>query len=99
MTLGNAVAARVRLIVWREACGPGEPDPAEMAPSGMAPRPAFSTGASSSCAPVRRPQRRHGGDRDRAAVTLAGAPYLKSPSRPLATPSGRSLQSDRSSKA
>jgi hypothetical protein len=32
MTLGNAAAARVRLIVWCKACGhPVEPDPVEMA--------------------------------------------------------------------
>ena len=32
MTLGNAAAARVRLIVWYKACGHRvEPDPAEMA--------------------------------------------------------------------
>ena len=32
MTLGNAAAARVRLIVWCKACGHQvEPDPAEMA--------------------------------------------------------------------
>jgi hypothetical protein len=32
MTLGNAAAARVRLIVWCKACGHRvEPDPGEMA--------------------------------------------------------------------
>ena len=32
MTLGNAAAAHVRLIVWCKACGRQvEPDPAEMA--------------------------------------------------------------------
>jgi hypothetical protein len=32
MTLGNAAAARVRLIVWCETCGHQvEPDPAEIA--------------------------------------------------------------------
>jgi hypothetical protein len=32
MTLGNAAAARVRLIVWCKACGHrAEPDPAETA--------------------------------------------------------------------
>jgi len=32
MTLGNAAAARVRLIVWCKACGHRvEPDPAEIA--------------------------------------------------------------------
>jgi hypothetical protein len=32
MTLGNAAAARVRLIVWCKGCQHrGEPDPAEMA--------------------------------------------------------------------
>ena len=32
MTLGNAAAARVGLIVWCKACGHrAEPDPAEMA--------------------------------------------------------------------
>jgi hypothetical protein len=32
MTLGNAAAARVRLIVWCKACGHRvEPDPAEQA--------------------------------------------------------------------
>jgi hypothetical protein len=32
MTLGNAAAARVRLIVWCKACGHQvEPDPVEMA--------------------------------------------------------------------
>jgi hypothetical protein len=32
MTLGNAAAARVRLIVWCHDCGrQAEPDPAEMA--------------------------------------------------------------------
>jgi hypothetical protein len=32
MTLGNAAAARVRLIVWCKACGHrAEPDPAEIA--------------------------------------------------------------------
>jgi hypothetical protein len=32
MTLGNAAATRVRLIVWRKACQHQlEPDPAEMA--------------------------------------------------------------------
>src|SRR6516165_9390727 len=32
MTLGNAAAARVRLIVWCKACGRrAEPDPAEIA--------------------------------------------------------------------
>jgi hypothetical protein len=32
VTLGNAAASRVRLIVWCKACGHQvEPDPAEMA--------------------------------------------------------------------
>jgi hypothetical protein len=32
MTLGNAAAARVRLMVWCKACGHrAEPDPAEIA--------------------------------------------------------------------
>ena len=39
MTLGNAAAARVRLIVWCKACGhQDEPDAADMIwPSGTAP--------------------------------------------------------------
>jgi Zn finger protein HypA/HybF involved in hydrogenase expression len=31
MTLGNAAAAHVRLIVWCKACGHRTPDPVEMA--------------------------------------------------------------------
>jgi hypothetical protein len=32
MTLGNAAAARIRLIIWCKACGHrSEPDPAEQA--------------------------------------------------------------------
>ena len=45
MTLSNAAAARVRLIVWCKACNSRvEPDPAEW-PSDIAPGPAFSIGA------------------------------------------------------
>jgi hypothetical protein len=35
---------------------------------------------------LRQPQRRDGGHRDRAAVTLAGPALSKFPSRPLSTP-------------
>jgi hypothetical protein len=50
MTLGNAAAARVRLIVWCKACSHQvEPDPPKC-PGNMAPGLAFSIGAVGSCA-------------------------------------------------
>ena len=51
MTLGNAAAAQVRLIVWCKTCQHQvEPDPAEMAARVARKRP-FSTGVSSRSAP------------------------------------------------
>ena len=51
MTLGNAAAAQVRLIVWCKACQHQvEPDPAERGLS-TAPIPASSIGATGSSVP------------------------------------------------
>jgi hypothetical protein len=80
MTLGNAAAARVRLIVWCKACGHrAEPDPAEIAQrygtETVVSRLARSTGVLA----LRQPQYRHGGDRHRAAVALTAPPYLNLP--------------------
>jgi hypothetical protein len=70
MTLGNAAAAYVRLIVWCKACGHRvEPTPPRW-PGNMAREPAFSIGAIGSCARAAGASGRYGGHRDRAAITL-----------------------------
>jgi hypothetical protein len=76
MTLGNAAAARVRLIVWCKACGHRvEPDAAEMAERYGAETAVPDWARAARLLPVRQPQRRHGGDRDRATVALT-APLI-----------------------
>jgi hypothetical protein len=72
MTLGNAAAARVRLIVWCKACSHQvEPDPRRAcAPSRRGDNRSRVARAARRF-PVRQRQRRHGGDRDRAAVERA----------------------------
>ena len=49
MTLGNAAAARVRLIVWCKACGHRPSPTLRRSPSGTVPRPPFPIGASGWC--------------------------------------------------
>jgi hypothetical protein len=72
MRLGNAAAARVRLIMWCKACGRQvEPGAAQVAER-RGPILPSSIGASGSLLPVRQPRRRHRGDRDRAAIALTG---------------------------
>jgi hypothetical protein len=76
ITLGNAAAARVRLIVWCKACG----HRVELHAAEMAGRYGAETAVPdwrerlvcSRCGP-------HGGGRDRAAVALTAPPYLDLP--------------------
>jgi hypothetical protein len=82
MTLGNAAAARVQLIVWCKACGHrAEPDPAEIAQ----PRQPFPSGAIGCCARTAAATYRAGRDRDRAGIALTSPLLSKSPSRQLST--------------
>jgi hypothetical protein len=79
MTLGNAAAARVRLIVWCKAYRHQvEPDAAEMAGRYGANTTVPEVARAARLLPVRQPRRRHGGDRDRAAVTES-PPYANLP--------------------
>ena len=72
MRLGNAAAARVRLIMWCKACGRQVEPMLPRWPSGTGPTLLSSIGASGSLLPVRQPRRRHRGDRDRAAIASTG---------------------------
>ena len=86
MTLGNAAAARVRLIVWCKACGHrAEPDPAEIAQRYGAETTVPDWRERLVCSQMRQPQYRHGGDRDRAGIAVTAPLLSKSPSRPLPT--------------
>jgi hypothetical protein len=68
MTLGNAAAARVRLIVRRKDCRHQvEPDPAEMAARYGAPKRPDRLARAADLLPLRQPPDRHGGERDKAA--------------------------------
>jgi hypothetical protein len=71
MTLGNAAAARVRLIVSCKACGHrAEPDPAEIAQRYGAETSVPEWRGSAGVLALRQPQYRHGGDRDRAGDSV-----------------------------
>ena len=73
MTLGNAAAARVRLIVWCKDCRHQiEPDAAEMAQRYGAETPVFDWSARLVCSrcPLRQPSNRYGRDRQAAAPRL-----------------------------
>jgi hypothetical protein len=75
MTLGNAAAARVRLIVRCKACGHRvEPEPAEMAERYGAGTSVLDWRDRLVCFSVQQPQRRHGSDRHRALVALTPRP-------------------------
>jgi hypothetical protein len=68
MTLGNAAAARVRLIVWGKGCQHQvEPDPAEMAARYGAEMPVLRLARAVGVLPLRQPAGRYGGERDQAA--------------------------------
>jgi hypothetical protein len=77
VTLGNAAAARVRLIIWCAECGHQvEPDPGEIACSGMAPKFPCSIGAPG-LFPLRQPASRYGGEQGQVArVKCARSPLL-----------------------
>jgi phosphoglycerate dehydrogenase-like enzyme len=79
MTLGNAAAARVRLIVWCKACGHQVELMLPRWLRSTVPRPPFPIVRPARLLPVRQPQGRHGRDRDRAAVALTGPSYLNLP--------------------
>jgi hypothetical protein len=67
MTLSNAAAARVRLIVWCKECHHQvEPDPAAMAAQYGAETPVPDWRKRLICSPLRQPAGRYGGDRDEA---------------------------------
>jgi len=87
MTLGNAAAARVRLIVWCKACGRRvEPDAAEMAERYGADSAVPEWRERLVCSRCGSRNVEHRGDRDRAAVALTAPPHLNLPadrSRPL----------------
>ena len=69
MTLGDAAAAQVRLIVWCKDCQHQvEPDPAEMAARYGAETPVLDWRERLVCFPLRQPAGRYGGERDQAAV-------------------------------
>jgi len=73
MTLGNAAAARVRLIVWCKACGRRvEPDAAEMAERYGADSAVPEWRERLVCSRCGSRNVEHRGDRDRAAVALTG---------------------------
>ena len=68
MTLGNAAAAHVRLVVWCKACGHrSEPDPAEQARWHGAEAPVLASRARLVCSACASPDIEHGGHR-RAAI-------------------------------
>jgi hypothetical protein len=69
MTLGNAAAAKVRLIVWCKECQHQvEPDPAEMAVRCSADTPVVRLARVPRLFPLQQPPDRHGGYRHRAGV-------------------------------
>jgi hypothetical protein len=73
MTLDNAAAARGRLIVWCWDCRHQvEPDATEMAERYGAETTVPDWRERLVCSKCGQPQGRHGGDRDRAAVTRQG---------------------------
>ena len=70
MTLGNAAAARVRLIVWCKGCQYHvEPDPAEMAERYGAETTVPDWAARLVCGLMRLPSGQHGSERDPLAAT------------------------------
>ena len=83
MTLGNAAAARVRLIVWCKECSHQvEPDPAEMAQRYGAETPVLDWRERLVCSPLRQPAGRYGGERGQVArVKCARSSLL--PPRPV----------------
>ena len=75
MTLGNAAAAHVRLIVWcRERSRQVEPDPAELAGRYGAETAVLEWKRSARLFRVWQPQSRHGGQRNRAEITERSIP-------------------------
>jgi hypothetical protein len=69
MTLGNAAAVHVRLVVWCKDCRHQvEPDAAEMAARYGAETTVLDLARAAGVLAMRQPRRRHGGDRNRAAV-------------------------------
>jgi hypothetical protein len=75
MTLGNAAAAHVRLIVWCMDCRHQvEPDPAEMATRYGAETTLPDLARAARVLKLREPKRGHGGDGYRAAMI---APYRR----------------------
>ena len=71
MTLGNAAAARVRLIVWCKACGHQvEPDPAHMARRYGAGTGVLDWRDRLLCSGCGEPSGRYSGHRDRTAIAL-----------------------------
>ena len=80
MTLGNAAAARLRLIVWCLDCRHQvEPDPAEMAERYGARTTVPDWHARLVCSRCGSRSRRYGRDRDRAATDESAGP----PARPI----------------
>ena len=80
MTLGNAAAAKVRLVVWCKAwCYRSEPDPAEQARWYGSETPVPKWAPAAGLLAMRQPQCRHGGDRDEAVrESRTGASALAS---------------------
>jgi hypothetical protein len=77
MALGNAAAARVRLIVWCKACGYRiEPDPAGQAQRYGAEMPVPEWRERLVCSTCGSRNVDNGGDRDRAAVASTAPPYF-----------------------
>jgi hypothetical protein len=74
MTLGNAAAARVRLIVWRKDCRHQiEPDPAEMPARYGAETPVLDWRERLVCSPPRQPAGRYGGASEMRLQPLTAA--------------------------
>jgi hypothetical protein len=79
MTLGNAAAARLRLIVWCLDCRHQvEPDPAEMAERYGARTTVPDWHARLVCSRCGSRSRRYGRDRDRAAIGVRYSLHLNS---------------------